>query len=104
MIGTWHSICKVDEIPRSGGRTVMAGERSIALFRLSDDSIRAIDNRCPHKGGPLADGVIAAGDILCPLHNWRVNLDSGEVAAPESGCVTVFPVRIEDDGQILLQL
>ncbi|PJA32227.1 MAG: nitrite reductase (NAD(P)H) small subunit [Zetaproteobacteria bacterium CG_4_9_14_3_um_filter_53_7] len=104
MSGNWYSICKVHEIPRSGGRTIKAGERSVALFRLSNDSIRAIENRCPHKGGPLADGVISGGDILCPLHNWRVDLETGDVAAPESGCVTVFPVRVEDDGQILLLL
>ena len=101
---TWHSICKLDEIPRAGGRTVHAGDLSIALFRLSDDSVRAIENRCPHKNGPLVEGVISGGDVLCPLHNWRVNLDSGEVAAPESGCVTTFPVKVEDNGLILIQL
>jgi len=100
---TWHSICKLDEIPRSGGRTVNAGALSIALFRLTDDSVKAIENRCPHKNGPLVEGVISGGDVLCPLHNWRVNLDSGEVAAPESGCVTRFPVKIED-GQVFLSL
>jgi len=103
MSGTWHFICKVDEIPRSGGRTVHAGDISVALFRLTDDTVKAIENRCPHKNGPLADGVLSGGDVLCPLHNWRVNLDSGEVAAPESGCVKRFAVKVED-GQIFLEL
>ncbi|MEW4982161.1 MAG: nitrite reductase small subunit NirD [Cycloclasticus sp.] len=100
---TWHPICTIDEIPPSGGRTVIAGKTSIALFRLTDDSIKAIENRCPHKDGPLVDGIISNGDVLCPLHNWRVNLDSGQVAAPDSGCVTRYPVKVEGR-QIFLSL
>jgi len=100
---TWQTVCKVGDIPQSGGRTVLVGDLSIALFRLTDDSIKAIENRCPHKNGPLVEGVISGGDVLCPLHNWRVNLDSGEVAAPESGCVSRFSVKVED-GQVFLEL
>ncbi|MDX8376786.1 MAG: nitrite reductase small subunit NirD [Mariprofundales bacterium] len=99
----WHIICNLDEIPQSGGRTVNAGNLSIAIFRLSDNSVKAIENRCPHKNGPLAEGVISSGYVLCPLHNWRINLDSGEVAAPESGCVTRFLVKVEE-GKVLLSL
>lgn len=94
---TWHPLCKVNEIPKSGGRTLLINGLNIALFRLADDSIHAIENRCPHKGGPLADGIISSGDVLCPLHNWRVHLDSGQVAAPDSGCVTTFPIKIDGE-------
>ena len=100
---TWHPICRVDDIPRCGARTVRAGETVVALFRLSDDSIRAVDNLCPHKQGPLAEGIISGEVVICPLHARKINLENGEVLAPDSGCVRTFPVRIER-GRVLLSL
>jgi len=99
----WQPVCKVGEIPRFGGRTVRAGQMEIAIFRLSDDRIRAVDNRCPHKRGPLADGIISADTVICPLHARKISLESGEVMPPDSGCVKTHPVKVEE-GQILLQL
>jgi len=93
----WLEICKLEEIPQGGARTVRADGVEIALFRLSDGSVRAVENRCPHKGGPLAEGIVSGHDVLCPLHNWRISLDSGEVAPPDSGCVKRWEVRLEGE-------
>ena len=99
----WIEVCKLDEIPPSQARTVNAGETVIALFRLTDDRVRAVENRCPHKQGPLAEGIVSGDDVLCPLHNWRIHLDDGQVAAPDEGCVRTYPVKVES-GQVFLSL
>ncbi|MDX8410601.1 MAG: nitrite reductase small subunit NirD [Mariprofundaceae bacterium] len=99
----WIEVCKLDDIPRSAARTVNAGDSMIAVFRLTDDRVKAVENRCPHKGGTLAEGIISGDDILCPLHNWRISLDNGEVAEPDEGCVKTYPVKVED-GQVHLSL
>ncbi len=99
----WQSICQIEEIPRLGGRTVRAGQMEIALFRLSNDRIRAVDNRCPHKQGPLAEGIVSGDTIICPLHAQKINLETGEVLPPNSGCVKIYAVKIID-GEVLLQL
>jgi nitrite reductase (NADH) small subunit len=99
----WIEVCKLDEIPPSQARTVLAGDNMIAVFRLTDDRIKAVENRCPHKQGPLAEGIISGEDILCPLHNWRISLDSGEVAAPDHGCVKTYATKVEN-GQVFLSL
>lgn len=99
----WHSICQVEEIPSLGGRTIRAGQMEIAVFRLSDGRIRAVDNRCPHKQGPLAEGIVSGDTIICPLHARKINLETGEVLKPDSGCVKTYPVKVED-GQVFLSL
>jgi len=103
MKENWIEVCKLDEIPPSQARTVQAGDTMVAVFRLTDDRVKAVENRCPHKQGPLAEGIISGDDILCPLHNWRISLDSGEVAAPDEGCVKTYPVKVEN-GQVFLSL
>jgi nitrite reductase (NADH) small subunit len=103
MTMKWHSICKVEEIPRLGGRTVRLGQMEIAVFRLSDGRIRAVDNRCPHKQGPLAEGIVSGDTIICPLHARKINLETGEVLKPDSGCVKTWPARVEN-GQVFLSV
>ncbi|MDQ6953858.1 MAG: nitrite reductase small subunit NirD [Mariprofundaceae bacterium] len=99
----WIEICSLDEIPPSQARTVNIGNASIAVFRLSDDRIKALENRCPHKNGPLAEGIISGDDVLCPLHNWRIHLEDGQVAAPDQGCVKTYSTKIEH-GIVFLDL
>ena len=99
----WHPICHVEDIPRLGGRTVRLDQIEIAVFRLGDGRIRAVDNRCPHKQGPLAEGMVSGDHVICPLHARKINLETGEVLKPDSGCVKTWPVRIED-GQVFLLL
>jgi len=103
MQQNWIEVCKLDEIPPSQARTVNADNTMIAVFRLTDDRVKAVENRCPHKQGPLAEGIISGDNILCPLHNWRISLESGEVAAPDHGCVKTYPAKVEN-GQVFLSL
>ncbi|MDQ6951831.1 MAG: nitrite reductase small subunit NirD [Mariprofundales bacterium] len=98
----WYTVCSVDEVPLRGGRLIRAGITQIALFRLSNGKIRAIDNRCPHKQGPLAEGIISNDTIICPLHARKIDLESGNVLPPDTGCVTTYPTKIED-GQVQVQ-
>jgi len=100
---TWQPVCEIREIPQFGGRTIRAGAVEIAIFRLSDDRIRAVENRCPHKQGPLAEGIVSGDTVICPLHARKISLESGRVLPPDSGCVKIYPTKVEA-GQVLLQL
>ncbi len=99
----WIEIGRVDDIPRRGARVVKTPEGEIAVFRTGDDRIFALDNRCPHKDGPLAEGIVFDHRVACPLHNWRIELESGEAVAPDEGCVRTYPVEVVD-GVIRLSL
>jgi len=103
MSGKWHSVCQIEEIPPLGGRTVRTGQVEIAVFRLSDGRIKAVHNSCPHKQGPLADGIVSGDTVICPMHARKISLESGEVLPPDSGCVKTYSAKVED-GQVLLQL
>jgi len=98
----WKTICKVDDIPVQGARRVQrkAGPQ-VAVFRASDDRVFALLDRCPHKGGPLSQGIVFGHSVACPLHNWTIALDSGEAQAPDVGCAVRFEVRLVE-GQVLL--
>jgi nitrite reductase (NADH) small subunit len=108
MTQRWVSITPADNIPLREGRSVRLGQTDIAIFNLGDRFV-AIENRCPHTGGPLADGIVgSAGDkttVTCPLHNWRICIDTGGVAKPsgQEACVRSFPV-IVDNGILKLSL
>jgi nitrite reductase (NADH) small subunit len=101
----WIRITEVENIPPREGRSIELGSRTLAVFNLGD-RFAAIDNRCPHQGGPLADGIVGGVTITCPLHNWRVCLESGLVTKPcDPGALPVqtYPVKVED-GILLLGL
>ncbi|MCB1767649.1 MAG: nitrite reductase small subunit NirD, partial [Candidatus Competibacteraceae bacterium] len=93
-----------DEIPVLGARRV-ARERGaeVAVFRADDDHVFALLDRCPHKGGPLSQGIVHGHRITCPLHNWVLELESGQAVAPDEGCATRYPVRL-DNGRLWLGL
>jgi nitrite reductase (NADH) small subunit len=100
---SWVRITAASNIPQREGRSVLLGDMDIALFNLGDRFV-AVENRCPHSGGPLADGIVGGTTVTCPLHNWRICLESGFVTKPcEEGtpAVKTFPVKIED-GIVLL--
>ena len=92
----WIPITKADNIPLREGRAVEVDGREIAIFNLGDRFL-AVENRCPHRGGPLADGIITGAAVVCPLHAWRVDLEDGSVRKPlqERGCVAHYRVRVE---------
>ncbi|HVJ51717.1 MAG TPA: nitrite reductase small subunit NirD [Aliidongia sp.] len=97
----WIDVGALDAVPRQGARVVKTAKGDLAIFRTLDDAVFAIDDRCPHKGGPLSQGIVHGHAVTCPLHNWVIDLDSGEAAAPDRGCVRRVPARLED-GRILI--
>jgi len=99
----WLALGRLEEIPPRGARRVEIEGESIAVFRTADDRVFALRNRCPHKGGPLSEGIVFGHLVACPLHNWRIDLESGEAVAPDQGCTRTYPVRVED-GVIYLSL
>jgi nitrite reductase (NADH) small subunit len=99
----WIRITEAENIPPREGRPLQIGDRSLAIFNLGERFV-ALENRCPHSGGPLADGIVGGTTVTCPLHNWRVCLDSGSVTKPcqaEVPSVQTFPVKLED-GVVML--
>ena len=92
----WKAICKVDDIPVLGARRVTrkAG-MDIAIFRNSQNQIFALLDRCPHKGGPLSQGIVFGTSVACPLHNWTIALDNGCAREPDTGCTQAFQIRVE---------
>jgi nitrite reductase (NADH) small subunit len=94
----WIRIAARDGIPAREGRAVEVSGHQIALFNLGDRFL-AVENRCPHRGGPLADGIVAGPSVVCPLHAWKVCLATGAVARPagETACVRTYPTRVESD-------
>ena len=92
----WKTICRVDDIPVLGARRVRrASGVDVAVFRTADDRVFALLDRCPHKGGPLSQGIVFGEHVACPLHNWAISLVDGEARAPDIGCATRFAVRVE---------
>ncbi len=97
----WLEVGIIDDIPRQGARVVRLAEGDIAIFRTADDEIFALRDRCPHKGGPLSQGIVYGKKVACPLHNRSVHLDSGEAVAPDKGCAAAYPILIKE-GRIFL--
>jgi nitrite reductase (NADH) small subunit len=97
----WLDIGPLDTIPPRGARTVKTPLGCVAVFRTGDDAVYALDNACPHKQGPLADGIVHGRSVTCPLHAWVFDLVTGEAQGLEQGRVATFPARIEG-GRILL--
>jgi nitrite reductase (NADH) small subunit len=94
----WLKVTTPDQVPPREGRSVNLGNYDVALVNTAE-GFRAVENRCPHKNGPLADGIVGGETITCPLHNWRICLNSGTVQKPggnEDVCVRTFPVKVED--------
>ena len=101
--GDWVRICTVDDIPVLGSRVVSTKRHGdIAIFRASDDAVFALHDKCPHKGGPLSQGIVFGESVACPLHNWTLSLATGMANAPDDGCAARFEVRI-DAGRVLMQ-
>ncbi|MCU7841664.1 MAG: nitrite reductase small subunit NirD [Candidatus Thiodiazotropha sp. (ex Troendleina suluensis)] len=99
----WTEVVELDQIPVLGSRVIKTRDMDIAVFRGSDDQVYAIRDACPHKNGPLSQGIMHGDSVTCPLHNWKIDLTSGEAMEPDEGCTNVFPVKVED-GRVLLQL
>lgn len=95
---SWTRVCRVDDIARPGARVVRrTGAPNVAVFRTSANRVFALLDRCPHRGGPLSQGIVRDERVICPLHSTSVELESGKAIAPDKGCVESFAVRIEQD-------
>lgn len=103
MVSRWIDVGALDDIPRRGGRVVKTPAGCIAVFRTDADEVFALDDRCPHKGGPLSQGIVHGRSVTCPLHNWVIDLATGQAKAPDEGRVATVPVRCEN-GRLLLDL
>lgn len=99
----WTEVGRLEEIPRQGARVVETGRGRIALFRTLDDTVYALEDRCPHRDGPLSQGIVHGHCVTCPLHDWVIDLRSGRAQGPDEGATGVVPVRVEK-GRILLGL
>ncbi len=99
----WTLICKIDDIPVLGSRRVeRASGLDVAVFRNTQDEVFALLDRCPHKGGPLSQGIVFGTSVACPLHNWTIGLCDGQASAPDEGCTPKFEVKL-DGGQVFLK-
>ena len=104
MIQTaWQEVGKLDDIPVRGARKIDHGVHRIALFRTINDSVFAIEDRCPHQQGPLSEGIVHDNCVTCPLHNWVISLETGAAQGADSGTTKTFPVRV-DSGAVQIEL
>lgn len=103
MMSDWTEIGKIDDIPLLGARVVETTKGNIAIFRTDGDQLFAINDKCPHKNGPLSQGIVHGTKVACPLHNWNIELKTGEAVAPDKGCVTRYPIKNEN-GIVSVQL
>jgi len=95
-IQNWRPVTRAENIPPQEGRAVTVGDIELAIFNLKT-GYRSVENKCPHMGGPLCDGIVAGSSVVCPLHGRRFDLETGiPVRASEPDCVTTFPTRVQD--------
>ena len=99
----WIEIVALEQIPLLGARVVKAPNMNIAVFRGSNNQVYAIRDACPHKNGPLSQGIMHGNTVTCPLHNWKIDLTNGQALAPDEGCTNIFAVKVEN-GMVYLQL
>lgn len=102
-MSNWIEIAALDDIPRLGSRVVKTDTMNVAVFRTRDDQVFALKDECPHKQGPLSQGIVSGTTVTCPLHNWKIDLGSGCATGPDEGCTNVYPVKVEG-GKIYLGL
>jgi nitrite reductase (NADH) small subunit len=94
---TWKLICRVDDIPVLGSRRVARDKGlDVAVFRNDAGGVFALLDRCPHKGGPLSQGIVFGTQVACPMHNWTIGLCDGQASAPDEGCTPKFAGKGED--------
>lgn len=100
---TWIDLCALEDIPQQGSRIVKTPKGCLALFRTTDDEVFALDDKCPHKQGPLSQGMVHGSFVTCPLHSWVFSLETGEAQGADVGKVNVTPVR-QTKGRIEIKL
>ena len=100
----WKKICTLGDVPVLGARVVDSEAHGrIAVFRSASDEVFAVLDKCPHKAGPLSQGIVHGNTVTCPLHSWKIQLEDGQVVPPDVGCVKHFATRV-DNGEVFLAL
>ena len=106
-MSNWTEVVALEEIPQLGSRVIQvvnkADTMNIAIFRTAADDVFAMKDECPHKQGPLSQGIVHGTSVTCPLHNWKIDLASGEALGPDEGCTNVFPTKVEN-GVVFIEL
>ncbi|HPH06921.1 MAG TPA: nitrite reductase small subunit NirD [Methylotenera sp.] len=92
----WVKVALLEEIPRLGARVVRSKDNDIGVFRTEDDRVFAVNNACPHKGGPLSQGIVFGDKVACPLHSWKINLKDGRAEEPDVGLTACYNTKVED--------
>jgi nitrite reductase (NADH) small subunit len=93
----WHPIGAISDIPLRGARCVKTPHMTVAVFRTGENEVHAIENRCPHKGGPLSEGIVHGNAVTCPLHNWVISLETGKALGADEGSVRTFALKVEGE-------
>ncbi len=96
----WVAIGTIHDIPLRGARCVKNGDMTIAIFRTAENRVFAIEDKCPHKNGPLSQGIVHDGCVTCPLHNWVISLETGKAQGADEGSTRTFPIQM--DGETIL--
>ncbi len=99
---SWIKVGTLSDIPSLGSRVVETADGPVAVFRTADDRVFALHDSCPHKQGPLSEGIVHGHQVTCPLHNWVIELETGQAVAPDRGSTACFAVKIEE-GFVWLQ-
>ncbi|WP_018689292.1 nitrite reductase small subunit NirD [Ahrensia kielensis] len=101
MTQNWVVVGALEDIPRLGARCIENGETKIAVFRTADDRVFALEDKCPHKNGPLSQGIVHDGCVTCPLHNWVISLETGAAQGADEGAAVSYPVKLDGDKVLL---
>lgn len=102
-VSEWSEVAELAAIPRLGARVVRHNGLRVALFRTEADEVFALEDKCPHRGGHLSQGIVCGRQVTCPMHGWNIELGSGRACAPDEGAAATLPVRV-DAGRVYLQL
>jgi len=101
-MSNWTEVVALDDIPALGSRVIKTDTMNIALFKNTNNEVFAVKDECPHKKGPLSQGIVHGTSVTCPLHNWKIDLASGEAMGADEGCVNTFKTKIEN-GMVFIQ-
>ena len=99
----WKKVCPLNDIPKLGSRVVRSEGKEIGVFRTEDDGVFALNNLCPHKKGPLSQGIVHGDKVTCPLHYWKISLATGNADEPDEGETTCYQTKVED-GIVFLEV
>ena len=95
-MSNWTEIVALEDIPQLGSRVIASDTMKIAVFRTANNEVFAMKDECPHKQGPLSQGIVHGSSVTCPLHNWKIDLATGEALGPDEGCTNVFQTKVEN--------